>query len=473
MMRAIYSEQINPEFRGNPFIEALPPRLSKELFVKRFTLSGPSPGEDIKRPAEERLELLEMLNSFFVYMPWHFNVYNTIYSMIKRCYVPRNPADPKYWLFVKSKRRELSEVYKAESPTPAGRTAAALIGSAGLGKTEVTKRTLSLFPQVIAHGGVEGGIEPCLQLTSVHIEADRNGSIKGICDQIFEKADGALGTRYRDIYKRETEPGKVAGVVTICHLHGVGIIVLDEIQELSLQKSGGENGIISFLLHLSNRAGPSVLFVGTPDAPMLKTKSLRYVRRSSGIPEVQPFARGSADWRDFFDELWRYRYTKGGPESTATLEDTMYSLTAGIPDLTIELYKRAQAALIQNEAQENLELLTPALLEEVALAFLSREVQTVEEWDTRPGMGRPADAPTLPRGHRPPRFRPTSAPCKDRQDVEDTPERYKSSGADNKNVCSTLMEIATIGEAAPDEWVNNLRKAGIIKPPMEFHEASL
>jgi hypothetical protein len=471
MNLANYVEQVNPDFKGNPFIEALPPRLSKDSFEERFSLTRPSPTQCRSRSAVDRLDLLEMITSFFVYMPWHFNLYNTIYSMTKRCYVSRNPAEQEYWLLVKEKRKVLRDAYKHDLPVPRGRIGAALIGCSGQGKSEVLKRIVALFPRVIVHTKYRGEKMACLQLFSLFIEADRNTSVKGICDQIFEQADRLLGTRYSDIYRRETEPGKVAGVVTVCHLHGVGIIVLDEIQELSLKKSGGENGIVSFLLHLANRAGPSVLFVGTPDAPLLRNEAMRYIRRSSGIPEVLPLAKESDDWKDFLDELWRYQYTKNITEITDEIADTLHALSRGIPELTIEIYKRAQAVLIQHEGPKNPELLTPQLLEEVALSYLAREIEAAKRWDVPYGGGRPADAPSIPRGRLSLRTRSKSAKGKDSEPVAGATENKSVRTIDGKAAMS-LIEIASMGAADSQVWLENLRSAGIIKDPMEFLEAN-
>jgi hypothetical protein len=471
MIIANYVDQLNSDFQGNPFIEALPPRLTKESFMERLILTRPSPLEDRNRPAAERLDLLEMITSFFVYMPWHFNLYNTIYSMAKRSYVSRNPADPAYWLLVKEKRKVVCDVYKADLPVPRGRTSGALIGYSGQGKSEILKMIMALFPPVIIHKEYKGEIIGCLQIVALFIEADRNTSVIGICNQIFEQADGLLGTRYYETYKAGTEAAKVAGVVTVCHLHGVGIIVLDEIQELSLRKSGGENGIVSFLLHLVNRAGPSVLFVGTPDAPLLRNEAMRYIRRSSGIPEVRPLAQESSDWKDFLEELWRYQYTKHSTELTTEIEDSLHALSRGVPELTIEIYKRTQAVLIQNESPENPERITPEFLEEVAMTYLAREIEAVKLWDRPYGGGRPADAPSIPRGRHRPRSR--SKPMRDEKPESVTETNDKEN---NRVPCDqetmTLLEIASMGAADTDEWLKNLRRAKIIKDPMEFLEVS-
>jgi hypothetical protein len=107
MTEVVYRPQSIPEYQGNPFLEALPHRLGYEEFCEEFKLQRIVSDLDRFRPASERMELLDTLNGFFVPMPWHFDLYNALHSLIQQSYVNRNPLKGHYWVAVKTRRQSL------------------------------------------------------------------------------------------------------------------------------------------------------------------------------------------------------------------------------------------------------------------------------------------------------------------------------------------------------------------------------
>jgi AAA domain len=241
----------------------------------------------------------------------------------------------------------------------------------------VIDRALGLYPIVINHKKYQNKHVGCIQLPTVVIRAEKNSSIKSICLQFLQTIDREIGTTYKLTYGRLSADGMVSAVATLCHLHAIGLIVLDEIQELTPTKSGGANAIVSFLLNLTNRMDTGVLFVGTPQALLFMRGELRYIRRSSGIPEWRPMEETSTEWKVFMNELWRNQYTRTPTFLSDPIRAVLFALTKGIPDFAIELYKKTQRKLIQHAAARELEVITPEFVEQIGLTYLSRDIEAL------------------------------------------------------------------------------------------------
>ena len=380
MTNTQYKIHANPEYRGHPFIEALPLRLDFKEFCSRFRKRGDLNPENRTRPTAERLELLDTLNGFFVPMPRHYDLYDTIHSVMQRGYLGRNPTDPRYLFSIKEKRRAVKDAYTMPPPIR-GRGGYALIGCSGIGKSSAVERILALFPEVIKHSVYNKKRISCYEIPAIHVSADKSSSIKSMCLQCFAKIDALIGTNYCHIYGRQATDGMVAALATICYLHGIGLIVLDEIQELALTRSGGVNAIVSFFLHLTNRVSTPLLFVGTPQALLFMRQELRYIRRSSGIPEWRPLEPESSEWDVFMGEMWKYQYTNTPTDITPELKAQFHRLVKGVPEIAIELYRQVQRKLIQTNMKNKPEVIDARIIENVALSSLTREIEALRPLD--------------------------------------------------------------------------------------------
>lgn len=484
IIRAEYTPRLASEYKDNAFVEALPPRMAWPAFFSRFRLSHAMAEEDRWRPSPKRLELLDQITSFFVPMTHHFELNDLLLSKMERSYIGRDPSDPRYWIGVKKKRAVVVKAsVERRIPVPRGRSSAGLLGDSGLGKTEVLKMILSIYPAAIKHGRYKDCVINCIQIPCVRIEVDKNSTVTGLCDQVFDCVDRILGKGYKELYKRLHEQGKMAGVVTVCHLHGIALIVVDELQEMSLKKSKGEDAIVSFMLNLANTAGPFVLFVGTPQAKLLTRPEFHHIRRQSSIPKWTPFLPRSGDWRDFLDELFKCRLTRGAFDGES-LRNAFYDLTRGIPDLAIELFQRTQAKLILHEGPDNPETITPEFLEKIANVYLSREMAAIAAADKLAEGSKSKSlrekklalegaqdfAADLELPKRPTETSLRQSPSLNRGQANESsePEPASKAGATDPDVEPSLCEIAGIKGEDKLGNVAQLRGAGVIKSPLEF-----
>lgn len=94
---AEYKEQVVPENRGNPFIEAIPNRLGIDQFIDTLHSLPEFDSSFLKLEAEDRLSLVQQIKpSFWLPFPSHFDKYRGLYNMIKIGYQSRNPLNAIY-----------------------------------------------------------------------------------------------------------------------------------------------------------------------------------------------------------------------------------------------------------------------------------------------------------------------------------------------------------------------------------------
>jgi len=373
---ATYRKQVIPDFAGNPWIEALPDILSPEQVIE--ALSSYPPMDPLERQLEPHLRIHlipQRLSQYFQPLEQHLVLYDAISSMIRGGYVERNPFSP-------SVIRRLSQTedagHKGNAYQPHSTAKSmALIGISGSGKTSSLNRILSLFPQVIVHSEYQGQDFSRYQVTHIRLEAPYDGSLKALCLQLFSVIDTLLGTQYLERYGN----GKWSTNVMIPILSrllqnmGTGILVVDEIQHLSLARSGGSAQVLNFFTTLINTAQIPVLLVGTPKSLKVLTSEFRQARRSLSGHGGFLWDRLKKDenWALFLSGLWQYQWTRHVEGLTQELSDVMYEETQGIPDIAVKLFAMTQvraivtgkekitAELIRKVAKEQFKIIRPML----------------------------------------------------------------------------------------------------------------
>jgi len=373
---ATYRKQVIPDFAGNPWIEALPDILSPEQVIE--ALSSYPPMDPLERQLEPHLRIHlipQRLSQYFQPLEQHLVLYDAISSMIRGGYAERNP-------FLPSVIRRLSQTedagYRGNVFQPHSTAKSmALIGISGSGKTSSLNRILALFPQVIVHSEYQGQDFSNCQITHIRLEAPYDGSLKALCLQLFSAIDMLLGTQYLDRYGngRWSTNVMIPILSRLLQNIGTGILVVDEIQHLSLARSGGSVQVLNFFTTLINTAQIPVLLVGTPKSLKVLTSEFRQARRNLSGHGGFLWDRLKKDenWSLFLSGLWQYQWTRHVEELTQELSDVMYEETQGIPDIAVKLFAMTQVRaivtgkerittdLIRKVAKEQLKLIRPML----------------------------------------------------------------------------------------------------------------
>ena len=340
--KAQYKDQPIKALRGNPLIEALP--VVKKDLIDNFDLfyhvHAPTKSER-NIPSGYKGYELSNIEDFYHPMSWHLQVAAYIDKMIREGYRYRNPMEIKQRnktiFMIENNRSDLLPVRKP-SPT------FALIGISGIGKTSAVSRKLFEYDRVICHENYHGQDYCELQIPYLWADAPHDGSIKGFCMAILEEIDKVTGKDFTKKYSRSSAAVLQTVISKLCVTYNVGLIVVDEIQNLLNSKQGYQN-LTDFLNNLSNKIKIPLFFIGTPKALELFEKTLYLCRRmgNQGVITLEAYRPDDPEWKLFINELWENnQYTRTENPLTPEIEKTLTELSFGLPALAVELYSQAQ-----------------------------------------------------------------------------------------------------------------------------------
>ncbi|NHN31617.1 ATP-binding protein [Paenibacillus agricola] len=378
-VKAMYIQQEIEGYKGNPFIEALPPIFEEEYVAKAIAKRPAHTDEQRKLGKQTRLHLVQQISDYVEVLPIHLTLEQRLSRLIRHGYKARNPFTTEYVRqFNVGFQELLNGGVDEEGRNMAGvrSTAAsfAVLGVSGQGKTTSIESTLLLYPQVVEHTSYNGNPFTLKQLVWLKLNCPFDGSLKGLCINFFQAVDAQLGTNYfqKFVSRGVTVDILIPNMAQIATLHGLGVLVIDEIQNLSTMKSGGAEKMLNYFTQLINTIGVPVITVGTYKAVKLLSGSFSQARRSTGQGDliIDRLTQGE-EWNYFIEGLWRYQWTSEKCPLTAALKDSMYVLTQGIVDIAVKLYMLAQW-----EAIDGSNKITSSLLKETATRHM-RLVQPI------------------------------------------------------------------------------------------------
>lgn len=368
-VKAIYSKQDNPEYAENPFIEALPPANYDALsIIDKISYYPMYSEEERELDFNYRMNCVSRLFQYFQPLDKHLLIENTFSQMLRLGYVCRNPIDTKHvealqkgYLSVKTGQKFEYNLEKFNSVH-----GFSIIGVSGIGKTTAIEKILTLYPQIIIHSDYKDSLPSVYQVVYLKIDCPFDGSIKAVCYAFFREMDNLLGTDYSNLYGRNkySTDNMMLHMAQIARLHGLGCIILDEIQHLSLSRgSGGAEKLLNFLVTLTNSLKIPVVLIGTMKAMGVLQQDFRQARRGAGQGNIiwERMAKDNM-WDLLIEGMWKYQWTKKNNVLTQEIKDTLYDESQGIVDIAIKLYAMSQYKAISSGS----ETITSTLIRDVA-----------------------------------------------------------------------------------------------------------
>lgn len=380
---ATYHEQEVPEYRDNPLIEALPAIWTRDEVVERLLHLPPYSEDQRTLPDHIRLHLIENSREFFIPQGIHLEIEIRISCMIRRGYQHRNPMTFGYWPDL-ARRLDAFKSDDLRSLLQSKARGFATVGYGGIGKTKAIENILMQYPQVINHSKYQERDYIQKQLVWLMLDCPQDGSIKGLCKNFFELVDDILGTHYYVNYaagRSNTVDVLLPRMARVAALHSLGVLVIDEIQDLSASKSGGAAQMLNFFVQLENSIGVPYILVGTPKALPLFAGEFRQARRASEQGDVIwkrmcEFAgpdltdrdgKTNPVWEEFVRSLFAYDYLRKPSSLKANLlrdplSRALYYESQGITALAVTIYLLAQRRAITSGEDE----LSPDIIHQVA-----------------------------------------------------------------------------------------------------------
>lgn len=382
---ADYRDHKLSEYNENPVIQALPPILSQSDFIDYVTRLPKFIPEERELEPHYRFHCIERLSRYFDPQNNSIELQKLVCVLLMEGYLGRNPLEPGY-------ARRSRQIYKAIEAgdgkklenhvnVPTSASSLTLIGPSGIGKTTNLINILELYPQVIVHPE-----QSVYQLVWLKVDCPHAGSLKGLCTDIFLAADKLLGTNYFKKFgsRGNSEDYMLAQVAQLAHTQHLGVLVIDEMQNLVSARRGRDE-LLNFLVKMDNTIGVPVIRVGTNEAFPIFQGNFRNARRATGksgilwdrmhqFEERDGVVKDARDWNYFIEGIWEYQWTKTFVPLNKDVEDAFYDECQGIIDIAIKLYKMVQwraislcgeevitVDLIRQVAKEGLYLVKPML----------------------------------------------------------------------------------------------------------------
>ncbi|KMM36355.1 ATP-binding protein [Guptibacillus hwajinpoensis] len=367
-IRAEYTEQKLKEYMCNPLIESLPPILSEDEVIDQLSFFPEFNFKERELSASYRYHVISRLFSYFQPFNKHIDLEQRISRVIRQGYIARNPfwrhqAEWQHHSYQALKKGQLVK----SAPSDFRRTAIGftMLGISGIGKTTAIDQVLSLYPQVIIHSKYMQNHFNLFQLSWLKIDCPFDGSIKGMCVAFFAKIDELLGTNYFKKFgsRSNSTDTMLQHMNHLARLHAIGVLIIDEIQHLSLARSGGSDKMLNFFVTLVNTIGVPVILIGTNKAVSILQSEFRQARRGSGQGDMIWNQMPKDEmWDLFIEGMWEFQWTKNTTILTKEINDLLYEESQGILDIAKKLYMISQLRAI-NTGKEKI---TSRLIKQVA-----------------------------------------------------------------------------------------------------------
>lgn len=379
--RAIYHDQVIPGYRGNPFIEAQPPFLARAQAQDKMRYHPPYSDDMRTLPDMVREHLASTIGAIRQPTWLHGELYSRFSRLICNGYVGRNPVSPDFQALIAARTDSLDVESGAATQPASPRTnggyhlrsnlapdsnGLTFLGTSGIGKSTAIDMVLGLWPQLVVHSEYADRPFSRVQVNWLKLDAPDDGNVNTLAERFFETLDdlhleAGIPSDFKKAYiKGGSRTGNVAfDMARTAQQVGLGMLVLDEIQDLSESKS---RGFLNFVVQLVNRIGLPVVLVGGLDAYHLVTAQFRQVRRSSTEGDlVVTQSQQGRRWSDFCKVLWRYQYTTGWAEMTDAHAAALFDVSQGITEFLVIAFKNAQIRAISTGAPT----VTPAIIRSV------------------------------------------------------------------------------------------------------------
>ena len=243
-----------------------------------------------------------------------------------------------------------------------------IIGTSGIGKSSAISRAISLVSEqkIIQLDSPHSKVIPCLT-----VQCPFDSSVKGLLLEILRKVDEELDTTYSvNAQKARTTTDMLVGSVASVCLNHIGLLVVDEIQNVVASKNG--RNLIGALTQLINNSGISICMVGTPECTAFFEQAMQMARRSVGLQYT------ALPYDDYFQTvcqvLWQYQYVRQSSELTPAIIRWLYEHSAGVISIVVSLLHDAQELAILDGTEE-LNLTTLGRAYQQRLSFLHGYIQ--------------------------------------------------------------------------------------------------
>lgn len=285
-----------------------------------------------------RLIALSELYNIYIPSPMSVEIYSKLYLALLRSLQKKSSRNA---------RIQQNENYKYICQKDCngilgGADSFTITGSSGIGKSSAITRAIDL---ITAKGVIEvekpyTKIIPCLV-----VQCPFDCSVKGLLLEILRKVDEILNSDYYSkALKSRVTTDMLIGCVSQVSLNHIGLLIVDEIQNVVNSKHG--KSLVGMLTQLINNSGVSIGMVGTPESVIFFEQALQLARRSLGLHY------GASEYNQYFYDfcktLFKYQYTEHKTDISDSVIRWLYEHSGGILSVVVSLIHDSQEIAILN-----------------------------------------------------------------------------------------------------------------------------
>lgn len=331
----------------NNIIEQLPKMIDGEDLINIITSLPKYDNSIINKSKTERLIELENIYNIYIPSKMTIEIYNKLYLSILKS--------------LKKKQTKIATLQQVENYKRiigensngiiGGADSFTIIGTPGIGKSSAIIKSIQVSTEnkIIENKNPYKLIIPCLI-----VQCPFDCSAKGLLFEILRKVDELLDSDYyNNIRGKSTTTDTLIGCVSQVMLNHVGLLIVDEIQNVVKNKNG--QNLISLLTQLINNSGISICMVGTPESALFFEQEDYLARRAVGLR--YSYLEYNEYFKNFCKVVFNYQYVKYKTEITIEEIEWLYENSAGILANVITLIHDAQEIAIIND-YEKLDLIS-------------------------------------------------------------------------------------------------------------------
>ncbi len=342
----------------NNLVNALPQMKSGNELISELSVF-PEYSESIRYESQAfRLTALSDLYSLYIPSQMAIEIYSKLYLALLRSIQKKG---------TKTAIRQQYENHKAikgfgYSGIIGGSDSFTIIGTSGIGKSTAISRAITLITEnrIIEIEEPYTKIIPC-----VVVQCPFDCSVKGLLLEILRKVDEAIDSKYYfNALRARATTDILIGSVSQVALNSIGMIIIDEIQNVVGNKNG--KSLMGALTQLINNSGISICMVGTPECTAFFESAMQLARRSVGLQ----YGAMSYDsyFQNFCKILFDYQYTTLKSELTVAVTEWLYEHSAGVASIVVSLIHDAQElAILTGKEMLDLGLLNAAYEQRLTL----------------------------------------------------------------------------------------------------------
>ena len=296
--------------------------------------------DDTVREAEVPVRLMALSDLYRIYVPCHMSleIYSKMYLALLRSLQKKGTK-----MAVQQRNQNHKAVLQQEySGIMGGSDSFTIIGASGIGKSSAISRAITLITEnrVIEVENPYTKIIPC-----ICVQCPFDSSVKGLLLEILRKVDETIDSKYyQNALRARTTTDMLIGSVSQVALNHIGLLVVDEIQNVCNSKNG--KSLVGMLTQLINNSGISICMVGTPESAVFFEQAVQLARRSLGLRyDVMEYG---TDFRNFCEIVFSYQYVKQKTEITDGIMEWLYEHTSGNISVVVSLIHDAQEIAILN-----------------------------------------------------------------------------------------------------------------------------